>query len=214
MHAKFLINDCKQKVSGALKESGWPKLGLKKDVVAVAQSRRLIGRYTAAVAAEFQVLLGGTYAFARHEIAQLALKENIRCEMCNDHIGMLYNFACQAKALPTIADREWVRPNVEELRRIFCDPNTMGLVGVTVLGILENTSELFIPVLTKAGKIAGVKDFTYTNVHGEADIAHSNAFVKAMNAEWDAGYKYPGDVMGKAATIATNYIIRIFAKVT
>lgn len=211
MNPQELIQDCRRMLAETLEKSVWATIGQADDKTTIESRCRLIGGYTAAVAAEFQVWLGATYAFARHETAQHALKDNIRCEIGNDHIGMLYDFAEQAKSLPTIDDYEWVQGCMEDMRRLFKDTERLGLIGVTVLGVLESTSTLFIPVLAKAGRANGVKDFTYTNVHGEADIAHSDAFIKAMEAEMSEGYRNPEELMSKAANMTMNLVLRIFA---
>ncbi|MES3005647.1 MAG: hypothetical protein V4664_01725 [Patescibacteria group bacterium] len=211
MNPQELIQDCRQMLAETLKKSVWSTIGQSNDKTTPEGRRKLIGGYTAAVAAEFQAWLGATYAFARHETAQYALKDNIRCEIGNDHIGMLYDFAEQANSLPTKNDYEWVKDCMGDMRRLFEDTERLGLIGVTVLAVLESTSTLFIPVLAKAGKVNGVKDFTYTNAHGEADIAHSDAFIKAMEAEMSEGYRNPEELMSKAANMTMNLVLRIFA---
>ncbi len=57
--------------------------------------------------------------------------------------------------------------------------------------MLENTSPEFVPYLKELGKKVGCKDFTYTDVHGEADITHAQELYRGLveemnytNAPW------------------------------
>src|SRR6185503_914166 len=63
--------------------------------------RFIIARYTAAIAVNFTDWMGKTCPWARHELAQHALKDNLRCEQADNHAGMLLNFAAQANAMPS-----------------------------------------------------------------------------------------------------------------
>lgn len=54
--------------------------------------------------------------------------------------------------------------------------------------MLERASLSFIPVLKAAGEECGCENFTYTEVHGEADIGHADAFLVALDAESKEGY--------------------------
>jgi hypothetical protein len=112
----------------------------------------------------------------------------LRCEQEEDHIGMLLDFARQAKALPQAKDYEHVEREVRGLRGYLCRTEEAGLIGLVILGVLENTSDVFIPILADLGRRCGVRNFTYTQKHGEADAEHSQAFVDALKAEIAMGY--------------------------
>ena len=178
-----IVNRSKFKIHRHLKKVGWYDVSAEQDSFARASCRQLIARYTAGVAGEFQAWLGIAYAYARHEDAQRALKNNLRCELGQDHIGMLYKFARQVGAYPTPDHRRYVEEHIKRLRLLFADTLNVGLAGLTVLTVLETASQVFIPVLADVAKSLGAKDLTYTNVHGEADAPHSNAFLHALVLE-------------------------------
>ena len=150
-----IINRSKFKIHSSIKRVGWYDAGTKQRSFSRAFNRQLIARYTAGVAGEFQAWLGITYAYARHENAQHALKDNLRCELGQDHIGMLYKFAGQIGALPTSDHRMYVEEHIKRLRLLFGDTRTVGLAGLTVLAVLENASQVFIPVLADVAKSLG-----------------------------------------------------------
>jgi hypothetical protein len=205
-----IIENARGAVTGAVAQ--WSGFG-GADSPTHAACSTLIGRYTAAIAGEFQMYLGATCNFARHEDARHALADNIRCEMSDDHVSMLYRFAAQSKATPRVEDREWVEHYCQNVREVFSDINNVGLAGLTVLTILEGVSDIFIPVLEQAAVHNGCADLTYVRVHGEADVAHSRAFANALMKESSAGYQDAGHIIHHAAKNAVALLLRIFAKV-
>ena len=172
--------------------------------------RFIIARYTAAIAVNFTDWMGKTYPWARHELAQHALKDNLRCEQMQDHVGMLLNFAAQANASPSEEHYMHVAVEVGEIRLLMSKVEDAGIVGLTILAILETMSEVFIPVLEKLGEQCGVSDFEYTRIHGVADVAHSKAFVAALKAEWSMGYTYHEGVVNNAVWVTVALLRRIF----
>ncbi len=172
----------------------------------------VIATYTAAVAVNFTDWIGKTLPWARHELARYALTDNLRCEAVQDHVGMLLNFAFYSDATPEAEHYQHVRGAVFEIRQLFADPKTAGLSGVALCAVLENTSEIFIPDLAKRAKECGCKDFTYTDVHGIADVEHSDAFTKATIAELTMDYGlHDEQIVLKAATLAVNLIRAIYS---
>lgn len=150
--------------------------------------RRTIGLYTAAVAINFTDWIGKTLPWVRHERARYALTENLRLEQSDDHVGMLLRFAEDANAMPSEEMFARVAQPVAGIRIFLKDVRNAGFVGLTILAILEGTSPIFIPVLEELGRELGVKDLTYTRVHGEADAAHAEDLANALKAELDMGY--------------------------
>ena len=174
-------------------------------------SRTIIARYTAAVAVNFTDWIGKTIPWARHETARHALVDNLRCEAVHDHVRMLLNFAALSKAMPDREDYAHTYDEVTDIRKLFAEPTTAGLSGVALCAVLENTSEIFIPDLARRAKECGCTDFEYTNVHGEADVEHSDAFLRATEAEQTMGYRNPEYFVRDATELAVALIARIYA---
>lgn len=177
------------------------------------EPKLVIARYTAAIAVNFTDWLGKTYPWARHEIAQYALKDNLRCEQSQDHVGMLLNFTKGAGVRVMAEDFEWVAEPVEAIRKLLGRVCDAGFTGLAILAILENTSQVFIPVLEEMGKTLGVTDLTYTRVHGEADVEHSDAFIKALRAEWTMGHRDTQALACDALDAVLGLLHRIFEEV-
>ncbi len=118
-----------------------------------ANQRRLIGRYTAAFAVNFTDWIGKTYPWVRHELAQHALKDNLRCEQTQDHIGLLMRLASACKATPTMQDHRDACEQVIAIRKNLTRTNTnAGLRGLAILAHLESMSEVFIQCLVQLHK--------------------------------------------------------------
>ena len=174
-------------------------------------STTLIARYTAAVAVNFTDWIGKTLPWARHELATCALVDNLRCEAEQDHVGMLLRFAELSGATPDAEHYAHTAAQVAAIRQLFADSTNAGISGVALCAVLENTSEIFIPDLAKRATELGCTDLTYTNVHGEADVEHSDAFAKATAAELTMGYPRGEIFAGRAAAVAVELIRRIYA---
>lgn len=175
-----------------------------------AKADTVIARYTAAFAVNFTDWIGKTIPWVRHEKARYALIDNLRCESVEDHIEMLYEFSSECGAFPELEHFRHTWSEVNGIRKLFCDPNEAGLLGLTVLTILENTSTIFIPDLAERAKRLGCKVFTYTDKHGEADAEHSTAFREALKAEVKMGYPEWENLVLKAKGRAVNLIGQIY----
>lgn len=144
----------------------------------------LVARYTAAFAVNFTDWIGKTLPWVRHEKAHYALVDNLRCESVEDHVGMLLNFAkCAGAEIPAYEPARDVSDAVWGMRELFKDPSWSGIAGLTVLALLENLSQDFIPFLEQYAKDLGATDLTYTQTHGVADAKHADAFIDALQAE-------------------------------
>lgn len=174
-------------------------------------SHTVIARYTAAVAVNFTDWIGKTIPWARHETAYHVLVDNLRCESVQDHVKMLLDFAALSNAMPDCRDYDATKYEVANIRKLFADPTAAGLSGVALCAVLENTSEIFIPDLAKRAKELGCADFTYTDMHGEADVEHSDAFLKATEAEETMGYRNAEYFIKDATELAVALIARIYA---
>ncbi len=174
-------------------------------------SMTMIARYAAAFAVNFTDWMGRTILWVRHEKSRYVLADNLRCESVEDHVGMLLQFAELSGALPARVHFATVRREVSEIRHLFRDPLTAGLSGMVLLTVLEVTSEVFIPDLAERARRCGCTNFTYTDVHGSADIAHSLAFTEAVKGEATMGYIDAEAIMRKAADAAVTLMRRIYA---
>lgn len=180
--------------------------------------RSLLQTYTAGVAGHFQVLLGTISPFVASNEARAAVTDNILCEMKHDHYGMLMRFALDSHAMPTTADHLYVEPSRKGLfDHVFSENEHIGLRGVAALATLESVSAIFIPTLAALAKSQGCTNFTYTNVHGEADAAHSDAFVKGLHGEanimlgrnWEEVSVW--GMCRETVTLTTDYLLHLFS---
>lgn len=175
-------------------------------------SHLVIARYTAAVAVNFTDWIGKTIPFVRHEDSYQVLVNNLRCESAHDHVGMLLQFAELSGSLPGRDDYVHVAEQVGLIRSLFTDSNGAGLCGIALCAFLENTSEIFIPDLARRAKECGCTDFTYTDIHGEADIEHSEAFIRALQVEYsNGGYFNPDFLANLAMCDARKLIAKIYS---
>ena len=207
--AKLLVEQAVATIEASMSNSFWSNMSQ----TSRQDRQRLVGRYTAAFAAEFQAWLGATYPSVRSDIARFALAKNIRCEFNEDHIDLLYRFARQFDTtIPHADDRAWIYPCLSHVRRLFvCTPQSSnGLRGLAALTIFERASQIFIPILDAAAKTDDIQDRAYTQIHGDADTKHCQELMEALEAEWGEGYHNPhSDVLG-ACNAASSLVLRIF----
>lgn len=145
------------------------------------QARSLLKRYAAAIEPNFTYWMSAAAVSAKTQQGRYAATENLEVEIQDDHRGMLRKFVTQVGALPDRSVYDTVRPAVDPIHELVSELN--GTANLTIMAILENTSAVFIPFLERAAKKLGAKDFTYTKVHGEADIEHAQQFVWATKNE-------------------------------
>ena len=63
--------------------------------------------------------------------------------------------------------------------------------GLAVMATLENASLVFVPWLRAAAVRLGSTDLTYADKHGEADVLHADAFVRALESELEVSPGIP-----------------------
>lgn len=130
--------------------------------------------------------------FCRSEVARAACADNFRCEVEEDHRGMLRRFTAQADGWledPEVAETVRQKTSPAVLRQLIlplrdlidCSENAVS--GLWVLGGLETSSQAFIPWKGGAARRLGMKDNEYLAKHGVADIAHADEFAAAIEAE-------------------------------
>src|SRR3989344_1817490 len=145
------------------------------------QARTILRRYVAAIEPNFLAWMSAAAISARSPYGKYAAEENLWVEIRDNHPGMLRNFAKECTAEPDANDFQAVQTEVNSIRQITAELS--GLRNLVLMMLLENTSSAFVPYLAEIGKKLGAKDFTYTDVHGEADIEHANQFLRAVNDE-------------------------------
>ena len=171
-----------------------------------ARHRDVIARYHAVMAVNFTDWMGKTIPWVESSDALVVLKDNIQCEIEEDHIGMLDRFAQYSGAMPDKEDYFFVQECVVKIRNLLKDSTTRGLAGITLCAVLENTSLRFIPDIAVRAKTLGSNDLGYTDSHGKADIKHAKFMRDAMMYELMVGYKDDKKIV-KDATDAAIFCI-------
>lgn len=176
-------------------------------------ARQVAKLYVATFSVNFTDWMGKAAIFVRHELARYSLADNLRCETLENHIGLLDEFANRGNAVPDTAALYQVHPAVNQVRQDLRKVENNGLYGLALMTFLENTSLDFIPVLEVVAQTINT-DLAYTSVHGVADVAHSEQFVKALEAEMGAGYteEQVGDAISGAYDSTGLLIKGIFAR--
>jgi len=148
-----------------------------------ASPRDVLARYTAAFAVNFTDWIGKTIPWVRHERARFVLIDNLRCEMEDDHIDMLWKFSRSCGAQPDGKDYAWTFNSVAKIRTLFSQASLAGIHGLSLCTLLENVSREFIPDLATRASDLGCANFMYTDAHGEADVKHGEALLVALFEE-------------------------------
>lgn len=174
-----------------------------------SRAKEVIGRYTAAFAVNFTDWLGRANLFTRHEHARFALQANLRCEVADDHVGMLLRFAKSCNSIPEREHYAVVQPSVEKIRQLFTKEYSAGLAGVVVVAALEEQAVLFIPHLAILARECGCTDYEYTNVHGASDTEHALNLAAAVQAEKE----YYGDGAEKIGLEARERVFELLEKI-
>lgn len=172
------------------------------------QARKIIQRYTAAIEGNFLSWMSGATISVSSIISKFAVDENLWVEIKDNHPGILRLFAQQVNAEPNSEDYRYVQKELNAVREIVAELS--GIKTIALMAVLENTSATFIPFLAELGKRLGAKDFTYTDVHGEADIEHANQFLEALTDEKSLGYINPDKSIDEAINLTIALLRKIF----
>lgn len=170
--------------------------------------KRIVGRYCATFEGNFITWLAGALISCRSLQSKHAVELNLFDEIREDHPSMLRNFAKNVYAEPTKEDYQYVEMEVANVRTMIA--SLSGLKSIALLAFLENTSEVFIPHLAKLAKKLNATEFTYTEAHGVADIAHAQLFLEALSDEMNHDYQNPHEQMQGAFETGLNLLKRIF----
>lgn len=148
--------------------------------------RNCISRYWAFVELlSFWSVMWYAYFRTKSEAWKEALMDNIDCEWKQNHQMMLdwFLLACDAvyDKEASLLMREVLRP-ARIIMQKYANQNS-AFAHIVFLTLAENTSLEFIPRLAAWAKRLWCRDFTYTDVHWEADIKHAQLFEKAFYEE-------------------------------
>lgn len=182
-----------------------------------AVASRLI-TYRDVIAPNFVPWMAQVWVRCWSNIARVACQENLRCEVAEDHPGMLRRYA-------TEVDSHRIRQQIQSLE---CLTSKVGLLtphinfitavvqrsaidGLLVMAGLEKASIVFIPRMRKWGEDLGFRDFEYVDKHGIADIEHANDLRNAVEAEANEEGIEPNVLTESPALTAVNTLLyRIF----
>jgi hypothetical protein len=174
----MINNDCLQERFATATEA---IRSLLQKTITNEEAREIIARYTAAFEGNFVAWMAATTISTQTVQGRYAAEENIEVEMRDNHPGMLRKFAQFSNAEPSQKHYESIQKELNEIRKLVAELN--GVKNIALMTYLENTSAAFIPYLAQLGKQLGCTDFTYTNVHGIADISHADQFLWALEHE-------------------------------
>ena len=167
----------------------------------------LIGTYRVAIEPNFIPWMQRAYETAKSEVAKNVILKNIQDEVSQDHPKMLRDFST-GSGVP-LDTRHYARVSKPVLEMWGLFGNDNGLTNVAIAATLENTSLEFIPYLANLGKIAGCTDFTYMDVHGEADIAHAQELYRGLVEEM-GNANAPWRTVATAVDKTTKFLEDIF----
>lgn len=157
----------------------------------------------------FLPLMVLAYSHGASNRAKELLWGNVEVEVHENHIEMLRTYAACAAAY---ADDDRVRrtlaitgPMIEDL---FVCCLRSAAAGFALMALWEGLSVVFMPVLRRAGALHGADDFTYPDVHAEADIGHAEDCARALALEClEWGCDFPSEALEKGYKL----MVRIFS---
>mgnify|MGYP001611967737 CR=1 FL=1 len=147
------------------------------------QARAIIGTYRVAVEPNFIPWMLQAYETARSQKAKRALKQNINDEISQNHPKMLRDFAQSCGVVVSEEHYRRAAQPVLEMWSLFTRQDNLRNIGIAAT--LESTSQVFIPYLAEIGRKLRCTNFTYTDVHGEADIEHARDLHEGLVQEME-----------------------------
>lgn len=171
------------------------------------QMKQIIKRYVAVFEGNFIAWMGTAVATAVSPEARFASTENLHVEVKENHAGMLREFAESIDCIPGQSHLNFVREPMSLIRKELA--KLSGLKSTALMGILESSSTVFIPIIDDYSKKLGLEDNAYCNIHGEIDMEHAEQFIWATEHE----LKYSEqniESLAEVKSIALNLIRKIF----
>jgi hypothetical protein len=183
---------------------------LDSELLTYDQAGGVVKRYTAAFVGNFITWLGAGVVASRSAEARYAMAENLEVEIRDNHQGMLWDFSASVNALPNSDDYIIIQPEIESIRQSAANLNGVQLNALAA--ILETSSLVFIPYLqAMALKLSSRgANMRYIHMHGEADVAHANQFVRALEVEMTREYAHPEQDLKKMMDLTTALLRKIF----
>ena len=177
-----------------------------------SQMRDLLGAYRAAIEPNFIPWMQRAYVMAKSEIAKQVLLKNIEDELLQDHPQMLRDFTTSLGVRLEPQHYAHVSQPVFNIWSLLRNDNN--LTNVTLAATLEHTSLTFIPYLADLGKLldkrmGGGANFTYTDVHGQEDVAHAQALYQGLLEEMHHAIS-PWRTVATAVDKTTTFLENIF----
>ncbi len=170
-------------------------------------NRSILEKYGAAIEPNFTYWMSAAMLSAKSKEARNTAEENLTVEIEQDHRKMLRFLLEQTDAIPNYSEYLTVKLQTEKIHEIASKGN--GLANLTVIAILENASLIFIPKLEEISIALGATDLKYTKVHGEADLAHAQAFLKALEYEKQQ-HNNPNELILEASNATYGLLNQIF----
>jgi hypothetical protein len=192
------VHLARQRVKGILKPL---------ENVTPEEAEIILGTYRVAIEPNFIPWIMRAYQTAQSATAKHVLLTNIHDEITQDHPKMLREFTESAGVRISQVHYERAAQPVNDMWKLYAQEN--GLRAMAVAATLENTSILFIPYLRDLAHKRGGQDFTYTDFHGEADIAHAQDLYQGLVEEMNFNYNPKNLVTAVAAT--ASFLERILS---
>ncbi len=145
--------------------------------------KNIIGRFTAAMSANFACWVGAAAVFCKSPECREAATQNFRDEISGNHSDMLEDFAASLEATPTAENFEQVHGVVSQVRNLIahCD----GLKIATLMTFLEGTSDVIMPALSELSEKLKPQgsQHPYMQLHSAVDGEHADLFIKGLKRE-------------------------------
>ncbi|MFT4311458.1 MAG: iron-containing redox enzyme family protein [Candidatus Woesearchaeota archaeon] len=144
------------------------------------QAKKILGNYGVAIGNNFVPWMVHAYANANSKVSKAYLLENLDEEIHGNHPRMLRDFLADAGVVIGMDNYFDVSKPVADMNKLVYGCSFSSNIVATTL---ENVSPVFIPYIANLAKQLGSKNFTYTDVHGEADIVHAEQAFKGSIQE-------------------------------
>jgi hypothetical protein len=151
------------------------------DNLSADQQRRMIARYSSVLEGNFVYWMTGASLAAKSREAQAIIRENLLEEVRDCHPGMLRRFSIAAGAVPSHEDAQMVYQSLTKVRLFIGTLSPVPLLAM--MAFFESYIQRFMPYLAELAKRRGSTEFEYTNVHSACDGDHSDALLRALDAE-------------------------------
>lgn len=168
-----------EQIDGAVRDLILSLPGL--ETLSSRERRGLIARYAAVLEGNFISWMTGAYLSVTSGEARSIIQDNLLEEVRDNHPGMLRRFALAADAVPTDSDAWAVYRDLENVRQFVGRLSALKIVAM--MAFFEGFICKFMPYLATLAREQGSTEMEYTDVHGVADVAHTQGLFQAIRAE-------------------------------